>query len=351
VPLLSPDHFTRLVEALFECFDDRDDLEVFLKLKLGRELSRLSKDAELDFMLMKVVKHADQAGWLPDLLDKAVAKFSNNLALQALRAELIVPNGAVPGNPWSVCMIRGDQAFIDRRDLRDHMCELEKPGGRRILIVKGEERTGKSYTRQFVTHRVDTIGERPIVIDLAELHRNRRGERVMPDDVARSLCNLLGIAPGFVLAKEDEQYARWSLDFCQRLSGHLANWPTRVWIIVDEFNSVVLPESTLGLFNQLATHVESMMTQIRLVLLGYGKALPPIEVDEWAYQEEALPISDEELLKFFRQIYASRRAIIDENDVVTSTALVWTRIQATDPFRNKAIGCEAAIEARRILKS
>jgi hypothetical protein len=351
VPLLSPDHFTRLNDALVAVLRDRDDLQVFVEMKLGRRLDLLTKEARIDVMILNVVKRADQDAWLPQLLDSAIKKSPDNAELKALRAELIVPDGAVPGSPWSVCMIRGDQAFINRRDLRTHMCDLEKPGGRRILIVNGDERTGKSYTRQFVTHRVDVLGERPILIDLAELHRNRRGERVMPDDVARSLCNLLGIASSFVLSKEDEQYARWSLDFCQRLSGHLANWPTRVWIIVDEFNSVVLPESTLGLFNQLAKHIESMMTQVRLVLLGYGKGLPPIEVDESAYKDEAMRISDVELGEFFRQIYASRRPVVDENDVVTSTALVRAQVQATDPFPNKVIGSEAAHEARRILTS
>jgi hypothetical protein len=173
----------------------------------------------------------------------------------------------------------------------------------------------------------------------------------MPDDVGRSLCNLLGIDPSFVRAKDEEQYARWSLDFCQRLSGQLANWPKRVWIIVDEFNSVLLPESTLGLFNQLAWHIESMMTQVRLVLLGYGEALPPIEVDEGAHTDKTARITDGQIGEFFRQIYASRRPVVDENDVVASTALVRARVQATDPFPNKVIGSEAANEARRILKS
>jgi hypothetical protein len=230
------------------------------------------------------------------------------------------------------------------------MRELEADDGSRILVVHGETGTGKSYTRQYVTHRAEIRKERLAWIDLIQLTSALpASHRIAPEDIARSLCDQMQLDAGLVAPKDDEQYARWNLTFCDRLAGYLSNRPQRWWIIVDGFNSVLLSAATLGLFTQLASHVESTMASVRLILLGFTDSLP-LDADDSARRDQASRLSDDHVGKFFRHVYDLRGGDYTEHDIVQSTARVRASVSHDDPRPNQTLGRAAGVEARRVLR-
>jgi hypothetical protein len=350
VPAPTPDFIKRLHKALLGPLTDREEIWFFLALQLDRELADITADDLRERMVMRVIKRAEQEAWLGDLLDAAVTHYPTICELKTLRNEWAPVHPVAASDPYSVCLLRGSRPFINRDELRFAMRELEEDDGSRILVVHGESGTGKSYTRQYVTHRAEVRKERLAWIDLIELTNALRASHgIKPEHVARRLCDLMQLGSGFVAPKDDEQYARWNLTFCDRLSGYLSKSPQRWWIIVDGFNSVLLPDATHGLFTQLASHVESMMPSVRLILLGYTGSLP-LDASDSARRDMASRLSDDHVGKFFTHVYGMRGGAFTQQDVVESTARVRAVVSQDDPRPNQTLGRAAGVEAKRVLR-
>ncbi|HUN31272.1 MAG TPA: effector-associated domain EAD1-containing protein [Trebonia sp.] len=85
--LLSGRQVQRLSDALVAAFDEQT-LEVFLLEELDKDLAHLTPPREtFPYRVFKLIRRADQEGWVTDLISRAARARPRNTALQDLATE------------------------------------------------------------------------------------------------------------------------------------------------------------------------------------------------------------------------------------------------------------------------
>lgn len=350
---LTQSQLKRLVDGFVASVETWDDMWLLLVYHLNRDLNAISEPVSTPLLFARVVKSAEQGGWLSDLIAAAREARPHVDQFKTVEAELQAPPAGPPAaahlTPWQICLIGGALAFIDREEFRATIQQLEENPWPRILVVQGGGGYGKSFSRHFIRHRVEALKHRFVWIDLQRMKRALPADaHIMPEDIAHSLCNQLDLPQSLIPDKDDEQYSRWNMAFCERLAAKVGA-DQRWWVFVDEFNSVLLPQATTDLFKELAVRVDTVMTSVRLVLLGYEDSLP-LDAAQSAHKDVVGPITDDHLAGFFKRVHAMRGSQPTSEQLATHVARVRIKVTDADPRPNKTIGDEAAQEARRLLQ-
>src|SRR5262249_53568727 len=145
--------------------------------------------------------------------------------LQQLEAELRAVAPPPVTNPFATCVLGGGHILVDRGPLRAALQKLYL-GNKRILVVKDDAalaaqaqkriKTGKSHSLQLISFVQQVTRAFQIApVDLQELRRALpSGELIQPHYLAKSICSLMGCKQIVQKKADDEQWARWTLDFC-----------------------------------------------------------------------------------------------------------------------------------------
>jgi hypothetical protein len=250
--------------------------------------------------LTHVLSEASQEGWLPELLRAAAqaAPADTDIAQLVTYYASVSPGPAV--DHFRRCRLSGGFYLIDRDPLRDSLVELNKLDGQRILVVTGAHQSGKSYTRRLIWHLQDMLGSFTVVdIDLERQSRLLGPDRTFaPDDIARLLTrglryDDLQVPP----PPEDQQWARWNLEFCEAFQDRAVRDPELRWLVFDAFNKVVLTTPVLDLIKELALRVGEQLNRFRLVLVDFVEPLP-LDITPTVRPDRPDPIGAEELGRF-----------------------------------------------------
>lgn len=323
----------RLRDALAAAFGRQGFAELLMRLE------RVAGDYFSDNVTRRqqallLVKAAHEESWLPDLLRLAIVERSDNPALKAIEAELSQVTLPAGFDPFHLCCLTGDYVMVNRSRLRTVLKAMTAPDSKRILLVRdrsaksdasagGGTKTGKSLSMQFITAvglHVDSY--LPICIDLGRF-KNALGSQldITPHDMAKKITMLLGYEPAIVPAsRRDAQWSRWSIEFCDQFEARARDDKRRPWIVIDEFNKVSLLQETLDLIKQLADRISLSLPDFRMVLIGFGDALPP-QVGPHL-EEEALDrsVAARDLVEFFMRAADQRRLAATDKMIASAAA-------------------------------
>jgi hypothetical protein len=291
-----------------------------LMLKLERSFSQLSlADRNFPENVMVVVRRAEAQDWLLALIDRAREAVPAEPRFEALRRDLarLAPPPGV--DHFKASRLTGSYVMVDRTALRRSVREIHAPLGKRILVVTGATKTGKSHTLQYIAYLREVLDNfRFVYVDLETYMQRVGAPRVIePIDIARTLVRKLGYDLALPERPSDMQWANWILEFCDAIEPLADADQHRRWIVIDAFNKVVMTQQTLDLVQQLAARVGQSLGSFRLVLLGYDDRLPDA-VGMHVQREHIEPIDMRDLLEFFAAAHAQCQVPCDE-DVLEAT--------------------------------
>jgi hypothetical protein len=260
----------------------------------------------------RVVWIADQEGWVWSLVDAAhaAAPLSNFLnAFIKAYPEYDPAKGVTPIADYLMAhTLRGGRCFIDRTDLRGKL-GLLRTAESRVLIVTGDRRTGKTYTRELVNFVCDKIASYKAIN--ADLDRS-------PFDalaLAEHLGAQLGLDRQTIPKQDQEQKTRFTLRLCDwLLSPIVGSANTTYWFIFDGFREQPLLPDTRDLLSELALRAEMYLKQVRIVLLNYSEDLP-IDIIDYVLREEVKMIGRQELCEFFNQVNSDAGKKFSDTDL------------------------------------
>ena len=259
-----------------------------------------------------VVWIADQEGWAWSLVDAAhaAAPLSNflNAFIKAYPEYDPAKGVAQIADYLMAHTLRGGRCFIDRTDLRGKL-GLLRTAESRVLIVTGDRRTGKTYTRELVNFVCDKTASYKAIN--ADLDRS-------PFDalaLAEHLGAQLGLDRQTIPKQDQEQKTRFTLRLCDwLLSPIVGSANTTYWFIFDGFREQPLLPDTRDLLSELALRAEMYLKQVRIVLLNYSEDLP-IDIVDYVLREEVKMIGRQELCEFFNQVNSDAGKKLSETDL------------------------------------
>ncbi|GAB3842460.1 effector-associated domain EAD1-containing protein [Dactylosporangium cerinum] len=278
----------RLEELVMSCNHTLDELEVVGNDYRGNVLA--------------VVKAALADGWLIELLSNASALVPRDDALREMLDRVTPAPPLVLTDHFAACRLSGGHVLIDRSRLRAALRELCEPTGRRVLVVGGPRRTGKSHTTQLIAylhtvHRTFRVAH----VDLEAIARLLGPDPVVtPHDVARRIVRMLDY-PLELAAPAGTSWPEWVLTFCEGFESHAMRDDRNPWIVIDGFNHVAAMQATVDLVKELARRIDRFLTGFRLVLLGFEESLAA--VSQHTTIETLEQIGAEEVTQFFRDAY------------------------------------------------
>lgn len=277
----------------------------------------------------RVVAAAWMEGWLLELLDAACARRDRSVTLPFWRDEIVkVIGGRMPRDfdLTRLCRLRGDAPFINRINFRSAVGSLRARHGKSILVVRdagaplGNRKTysrksGKSASWKLITELAHRTGEfYPVMIDLNDT-QERLGvnQPVDPSCLAERLVDKLNYDLPLPPAPADMQWPRWNMRFIDRLEALIRKDARAIWLVIDEFNSVDLPDASIDLVKQIVIKLlKGEMPNVRLVLLGFADVLPSGAGPLSLIDEVQPNLSGNDLFDFFRVGWEQHGLTIDK---------------------------------------
>jgi hypothetical protein len=315
MPLISltADQAADLRDALVDSLPSSPAMDELL-MHLDRSFSQLShENKNFPENVMIVVRRAETEGWLVELVEAACAAVPGEPRLHAVRAALR-PIAPPPGvDHFTVVRLTGANVMVDRKALRASIRSIHAPLGKRILVVTGPRKSGKSHTLQYIAYLREVLDNfRFVFVDLEAYPRCVGAPRVIePIDIARTLVSKLGCDMKIPEPPSDMQWANWILEFCDAFEPYALDDPHRRWIVIDAFNKVVLSQHSADLVQQLAARIGQSLGRYRLVLLGYDGRLPDT-IASHIERQHIEPIDPRDVLEFFMVAHEQHRIPCDE---------------------------------------
>lgn len=331
--------------ALTATFKTRDDLEQLVIFASGLTLDQVTSPASLPIEIQRVVVAARTNSWLLQLLDEASQMRPDDQALKDL-LKAAAPISANPANPWQALVING-QPLVDRDAIRTSVRQLDANQAR-ILVVFGDEATGKSHLSNLITWRATEAAARMVTVNLEQLWKLASAEnrRLAPRDIAMRFCDQLGF--GYeIIPSNDEQDSRWAIIFCDRVQARLDAGQV-YWFVVDEFNKIATSQQIVDLVKEFASRVSTTMANVRLVLLGFGDTLPT-SVEPGVLRQRVPHLAESDIKEYFANLYASVGRGHDAPAIAGSVAKVLPLLHPSDAVTIRGLGVTLAQEARAVI--
>ena len=306
--------------ALTSAFASPKDLSAMVIVVSGRPLEKLvSIDAALPTVVHQLCERLDSEGDLERLLRGAHERRPGNEKLAALHDRLFgsgqQSESGKGDSLYARCVINGEDVFFDRAEFRNEMEQINRYRAKRILVVKGKRKSGKSYSKRLIRFVARETEQNTVSVNLKRLDREQLLRSLATLIVTRIKPDASTPAP----SQGNESGARWvhhpltewTLGWMQQAQGV---W----WIMVDEFDKDVLPRDVYAFLSDLAMQAEDDIPNCRFAMLGYDLPIPP-EWEERHRLDEVSDLSMEHVEAFFRGLYASR-GLPPETDVVEELA-------------------------------
>ncbi len=301
-----------------------------------------------DQNVLVTIRKAEAESWLLDLVSQASDLRAADPVLWQIKTELsaLAPPPGI--DLYEVCHLTGGFVMIDRAKLRTALRGMSSPLGKRILIVKGGPKTGKSHTLQLLSFLAKARESGPLVVLDLEAFRRILGSSALiePWDLGERLLRLMSYDLKLPERPVDAQWARWVLQFCDGFEARAAADPKERWIVIDALNSVLLAQPTFDLIKELAHRINVSLTQLRLVLLGYSDSLPPAVLPH-VEEEQISAIGEKELIDFFFRAYQQLSVSFDEDRVADAVARVLDQLDPSQPDFLVQLGPRASEELAR----
>ena len=222
----------------------------------------------------------------------------NNERLADVAREMLRPGFFPPGDAHEALLL-GRTAFVARKELREKISEFTNPGPNdtHVLIVRGSEPGGKSYSWEFLRHlAISVAGVQPVRLNL-------KGTNYTPRQFVQQAMNLLRLKPDQDLPElaDNPQLARTS-PLLNSFKGRFVDLDRPYWLVIDDLNEPSVTPAVRETAYAMAFVVEELKPdKLWLVLLGYNPEI--IDPDlRWVAQDDANFPGASSVARFFVSI-------------------------------------------------
>ena len=221
-----------------------------------------------------------------------------NPALRAVAERLNRRPYESPTGDEHDAVLLGDLAFIGRPELRDILREFSYADAlsERLLVVRGGEPCGKTYSWWFIDHLAKQAG--------ADVQRIRLKDA---DYTPRQLFTAVRVQfelskYGFPKAKDDPQESKIH-PYIIWLKGRLAKLDRHCWLVIDDLNHPNIKPSTREAAYAIGKLAQVNKRNLWVVLVGYNEAITERELR--MRKEETPQFPSEEAVARFLQYVAT----------------------------------------------
>jgi hypothetical protein len=203
--------------------------------------------------------------------------------LKRLAGEMLTPGFFPPGNPHDA-MILGRAAFLARQPLRQALQDFTHPSPytSHVLIVRGGDPCGKSYTWEFLRHlALAAVGVTPMRLKLS-------GRNYTPREFLKEALELLGFKDNSSLPEliDDPQLARTS-PLLNAFKSRVVELTKPYWLVVDDLNEHAVTPAVRETAYAMAFVLEEIKPpNLWLALLGYNPEIVDPELS-YVLQDDA----------------------------------------------------------------
>ncbi len=208
----------------------------------------------LELLLIRLVDRAGE-GWLAPIRDRVHDKIDPNVAL------------------FSTCWVVANQPFFDRSEIRKAAKNLLANNQRPILRVNGPDKSGKSYTAEYLSYVLQKA--RPdVYVAVAKLPKGS-GPSYEVTELAEQLTLPMpenGPTPARTTASYSTALCRWIIKTAGKKPG--------MWVLIlDGFGQKLVRSEVTELVQKLAQQIlePEISKRMRLVLLDYDLPLGDLE--------------------------------------------------------------------------
>jgi hypothetical protein len=281
---LTPQQITRLADVFYEQWDI-PMLVLFAKDRLEIDLNNLAPSGNLKERALKLIMEMNGSFPARDRLLLEKLQLYGNANLKAIANELLAPTFYSPTGDPHDAIVLGRTAFVDRSDLRSFIREFTNPTPftTRILIVRGDQPCGKSYSWEFVRHlALSSVGAVP--------HRLRlKNTSYTP----RQLFEQVGILLRLDTSKmpqmsDDPQLARID-PLIIWFKSELPTLTRAYWLVIDDLNDPSVTPAMREAAYAIAYYVEEAKQNLWVALLGYNEPIIDPELRYIAQESARFP--------------------------------------------------------------
>jgi hypothetical protein len=300
---------TRLAQVIDEQWDVTT-LELFARDRLDVNLANLKPGGSLKERAYALINRLNSEVFPPrdeELLHALTGV--PNARLRTLAAELLRPDYvSLNGTALGAIMV-GRAAFVDRADLRQALHEFVHPAHNttHVLIIRGAEPGGKSYTYTFLRHlAVSTVGAHPRRLRLS-------GTAYTPPEFFAQVFRL----PGMDLDRlppltDNPQLARIDA-LLAAFAGQVTLLEQPFWLVIDDLNDpVVTPEIREAAYALAFTVEETRPAHLWVALLGYNAEITDPELRYVAQDDARFPTAAQFVEHFCALARNSPRPLTDK---------------------------------------
>jgi hypothetical protein len=300
----------KLLQALLTIYANKDTA-LPLALSAGIAEAEARWDQGMMDAWPRVLEETARDGRLRRLVEKA-AQDPNTAGWAVFGYLLSEEPDASEADPCAAHLINSRQrAFINRRTLRALLQEMLSGQGNRVLAVRGDQHTGRTYTWYLIQHVLASRG-----IDYCRIQMGKYLAPVAVTDIANNLSEQFREWNVSVdqYTSEDSQ----ALSLVNQIKGLMRderrNGRARGghWLVFDDSESVRFTEPALRAVAELVTAVveEEMADQLRIVLLAYDGWLSA-DLQGYVSCENLEPIKGKDLHDYFLAVAEEAGSPID----------------------------------------
>lgn len=260
-------------------------LEMFASA-LNVKLDSLAPSGNVKQRALALINHIN--GGLPprdgELLE--ALRLKGNAKLKAVAAELLKPAFFSPTGDAHDAITLGRTAFVDRSNLRQVVRDftLSSAYTTHVLIVRGDQPCGKSYSWEYLRHlAVTTAGAIPMRLRLKDT-------RFTPRQIFEQVGLLLRLDRSGMPAMTDEpQLARIDA-LITWFKGQVVMLPQPYWLVIDDLNDPSVTPAMRETAYALAYAVEEIKPQnLWVALLGYNAPITDSDLRYIAQEDAKFP--------------------------------------------------------------
>jgi len=311
--LLSSSQIERLIQALDENFTNLD-----LNLKITRRLNPPQRFEDIVAgvvgrreQMLRLVDYFEKRQKVEQLLSWADEADTNDSTFDEILHELTTnPAGELIADPFQDPLtFRGNQPLVNRGELRQELSKLQAATSQ-ILVVNGDRRSGRTYSRQLIYSGAGRHQFIPIDVDLLDL--KPADDDLRPEHIGQDIVLQMGFSLNDMPPRQNEQDSAWNRKFCAWLMGQVRRQNHLYWIIIDHSDRLPLLPGVEDFLFELTTRCDQM-DRLRLVFLGFHKPerlnsdlrlLQPVS------KEDIPPITDTDLIEFFFTYHQRRQGTV-----------------------------------------
>ncbi|UUU19289.1 effector-associated domain EAD1-containing protein [Streptomyces sp. DSM 40750] len=290
---LDDERAKNLLKALITVYGNKHTARQLI-LSAGLKEGDINWENSMADVWPEALEKAAPAGRLRALVETAAAD-PNTTAHPVFQYLLTEETSSQEADPCSVYLVNNRQrAFFNRLTFRTTLHDMVTGGGKRVLAVRGQRRSGRTHSWYLIAHVLDSYRVNRRRIRMSDYY-----SPVRVADIGHTLRELFGWNISIDLNTSEDSQARSLVNQIENVmneeqrdsraqSGH--------WLVIDDSESVRFTEPALRALTRLVAAVieEEMADRLRIVLLAYDGWLPS-DLQSYVCHEELTPLTGKDL--------------------------------------------------------